>query len=113
MSLWNCHDRCSGERFEVHGSDEDTIRQGVEAYIREGIDADTGSVYYNVTATAVDGSEYSFAGTVKPVEDDEETVTCCVCGEDVALDDEGVECIATDHGPDYVCGDCEYTGDNE
>lgn len=41
------------------------------------------------------------------------TVTCCICGKDVPLDDDGVECIATDHGPDYVCGDCEYTGDNE
>lgn len=85
MSMWHCYDRCSGERFEVHGGDEDAIRQGVEAYIREGIDTDTGSVDYDVEATAVDGSSYHFAGTVEPV--------------------------ATDHGPDYVCGDCGYTGD--
>ena len=38
-------------------------------------------------------------------------VTCCVCGSDVRSDADGVECVATDHGPDYVCGDCEYTGD--
>jgi hypothetical protein len=72
MSLWNCHDRCSGERFEVHGSDEDAIRQEVEAYIRDGIDADTGSVDYDVVATAADGSEYHFDGTVlATVEDDD------------------------------------------
>ena len=73
MSMWHCYDGLSGERFEVHGSDEATIREGIEAYIREGIDADTGSVDYDVTATAIDGSEHSFSGTVQPVavDDDE------------------------------------------
>lgn len=42
--------------------------------------------------------------------EEEETVTCCVCGKDVPLDDD-VRLIATDHGPDHVCGDCEYDGD--
>jgi hypothetical protein len=42
----------------------------------------------------------------------DETSQCCVCGNDVSLAaDEGGRCIATDHGPDYVCGDCEYIGD--
>lgn len=71
MSLWHCHDRCSGERFEVHGSDEETVQEAVEAYIREGIDADTGDVEYDVLATAVDGSEYCLGGTVGPVADDD------------------------------------------
>lgn len=66
MSLWHCCDRMSGERFEVHGSDEATIQEAVEAYIREGIDTDTGSVGYDVAATAVDGSEHFFSGTVQP-----------------------------------------------
>lgn len=70
MSLWHCYDGLSGERFEVHGDDEETIQAAVEAYIQDGIDADTGAVDYDVTATAVDGSEYSFSGTVDP--DDEE-----------------------------------------
>jgi hypothetical protein len=72
MSMWNCHDRCSGERFEVYGSDEEAIQKAVEAYIQEGIDADTGSVDYDVTATAIDGSEYSFDGTVEPAEAEED-----------------------------------------
>lgn len=77
MSLWHCHDRGSGERFEVHGSDEATIQEAVEAYIRDGIDADTGEVEYDVLATAVDGSEYCLSGTVSPVaEDDTEADDC-------------------------------------
>ena len=44
-------------------------------------------------------------------EEADEAVTCCVCGEDVSLDDDGVECVATDHGPDYVCGNCDYVSD--
>lgn len=38
-------------------------------------------------------------------------VTCCVCGEDVEDDADGLRIVATDHGPDYVCGDCVYDGD--
>lgn len=68
MSLWHCYDRCSGERFEVNGSDEETIQAGIEAYIQAGIDADTGTVDYDVTATAVDGSEYTISGTVDPLD---------------------------------------------
>lgn len=67
MSLWHCADRLSGERFEVRGRDESDIGQAVEDYIRDGIDTDTGTVAYDVTCTAVDGSEYVFSGEVTPV----------------------------------------------
>lgn len=66
MSLWCCHDRLSGEQFEVHGGCEDDLATAVEKYISEGIDSDTGPVEYAVTCTAVDGSEYAFRGTVAP-----------------------------------------------
>jgi hypothetical protein len=69
MSLWHCHDRCSGERFEVNGSTESEIEKGVEEYIWLGIDADAGTVDYDVIATAIDGSEYSFSGSVQPGEE--------------------------------------------
>lgn len=39
-------------------------------------------------------------------------VTCCVCGEDVPAVGGGVRMIATDHGPDHVCGGCKYEGDD-
>lgn len=66
MSLWHCYDSLSGESFEVNGSDEDEIIVAVEDYIRDGIDSDTGSVGYDVTATAVDGSEFVITGEVSP-----------------------------------------------
>ena len=66
MAMWHCLDRCSGERFTVRGGDEDAAADAVEAYIRDGIDDDTGEVDYDVVATAVDGSEYSLSGTVRP-----------------------------------------------
>jgi hypothetical protein len=37
--------------------------------------------------------------------------TCCVCGTDVPLGDTRI--VATDHGPDYICDDCEYVADQE
>lgn len=74
MSMWHCYDGLSGERFEVHGDDEETVREAVEDYIRDGIDADTGAVGYDVTAVAVDGSEYSLEGIVSP--DVEEAKEC-------------------------------------
>lgn len=37
-------------------------------------------------------------------------LVCCVCGEGIVPDSE-YRCVATDHGPDYCCEDCEYTGD--
>ena len=73
VRTWHCLDRCSGELFEVHGSDEETIQAAVEAYIREGIDADTGDVEYDVHASAIDGSEYSLSGMVSPVVEDGDT----------------------------------------
>lgn len=66
MSLWHCHDRMSGERFEVHGANTDEIQESVEEYIRDGIDHDTGTVGYDVTCTAVDGNEHNFMGEVEP-----------------------------------------------
>lgn len=42
-----------------------------------------------------------------------QTVCCCVCGEDVPLDSDGLRMVATDHGPDHVCGDCEYKSDSD
>jgi hypothetical protein len=38
-------------------------------------------------------------------------VTCCVCGEDVPQ--ENARVVATDHGPDSVCDDCEYVADQD
>ena len=35
--------------------------------------------------------------------------TCCVCGED----GKGFDVVETDHGPDYVCGECVYDGGDE
>ena len=64
MALWHCFDRFSGDRFEVHGSDEESIGKAIEAYIMEGIDGDDGEVGYDVQATAIDGSEYIFTGTI-------------------------------------------------
>lgn len=41
----------------------------------------------------------------------EPLVTCCVCGVDVSQ--EAARIVATDHGPDSVCDDCEYVADQE
>lgn len=69
MALWHCLDRLSGERFEVHGADEEEIDAAVRAYIRSGIDADTGDVAYDVLATAINGNEHVIDGEVSCVQD--------------------------------------------
>jgi hypothetical protein len=66
MATWHCHDRLSGERFEVHGSSEEQVEAATREYLAAGIDDDAGAVEYDVIATAVDGSEYVFAGEVSP-----------------------------------------------
>jgi hypothetical protein len=63
MSMWHCHDRLSGDRFEVHGENEDGVVAAVRAYVRDGLDEDSGVVDYDVVATAIDGSEYTCSGT--------------------------------------------------
>lgn len=63
---WNCRDKMSGEQFEVRGHDESEIIAAIEDYICSGIDPDTGSVQYDVTCTAVDGSTLNLAGVVEP-----------------------------------------------
>lgn len=49
-----CVDRMSGEKFAVDADGD--IRDQIEAYIRDGIDGDTGAVAYDVRCD--DGSAY-------------------------------------------------------
>lgn len=62
MSL-QCHDRCSGERFEVPDGDDLVVAAAIEDYIALGIDRDTGAVDYRVEVS--DGRHFS--GTVEPI----------------------------------------------
>jgi hypothetical protein len=61
--MWDCYDRCSGERFEVSGGEEAAVQKEIEAYLRDGINADTGAVQYDVVATS-NGVECHFDGTI-------------------------------------------------
>ena len=66
IMTYACHDQISGERFSVHVDDVDELEDAVEEYIRDGIDADTGSVAYDVVATDGDGNIVSLSGVVDP-----------------------------------------------
>ncbi len=66
VMTYTCYDQISGERFLVDVTDVDELEDAVEEYVRAGIDADTGSVAYDVVATDGDGNIVSLSGVVDP-----------------------------------------------
>jgi hypothetical protein len=55
----DCYDRLSGERFRV---DADDAERQIHAYIRAGIDSDSGSVAYEVETD----DDCTYTGVVDP-----------------------------------------------